>query len=257
MPEISPSKYLVQAGWDDVPHLNQRTKEELYRSTPPYLREARSKGIPQLGAGAIYPIAWEDVSVDPFQIPGYWRRCYALDVGWKRTAAMWMAEDPSDGTKYAYAEYYGAQEIPTIHATAIKARGEWIPGCIDPASRGRNQKDGTRLVTEYQAMGLDLVNAINDVEAGLSVVWELLATGRLKFFKTLQRTAGEYRIYRRAQKKDENGVTRVKVVKENDHLMDCLRYDVMTFDKIAKVRPAGTSTQGHGSHIAGDRKAGY
>ena len=36
------------AGWDDVPHLEERTKTELLESTPPHLRDARSKGIPSL-----------------------------------------------------------------------------------------------------------------------------------------------------------------------------------------------------------------
>ena len=29
MPQISPSRYMVNAGWDDVPHLDEQTKREL------------------------------------------------------------------------------------------------------------------------------------------------------------------------------------------------------------------------------------
>ena len=76
MGEVTASKYTVQAGWDDVPHLTERTKRELLASTPPYLRDARSKGVPTLGAGAIYPVPLEDVTCHPFEIPGFWRRCW-------------------------------------------------------------------------------------------------------------------------------------------------------------------------------------
>ncbi len=87
MPEISASKYLVNASWKDVPHIDEKTQAELLAATPPYLRDARSKGEPSLGAGAIYPVELSEVLVDPFQIPPHWPRCYALDVGWNRTAA--------------------------------------------------------------------------------------------------------------------------------------------------------------------------
>ena len=34
MPEITASKYLVEISWDDVPHLDEKTKRELLESTP-------------------------------------------------------------------------------------------------------------------------------------------------------------------------------------------------------------------------------
>lgn len=234
MGAVSESRYTVQAGWDDVPHLDAATKKELLDGTPPHLREARSQGIPSLGSGAIYPIPLQEVECQPFEIPAYWPRAYGLDVGWNRTAALWVAKDPSDDVMYAYAEHYRGQAEPVIHAQAVKARGEWIWGAIDPASRGRQQSDGRQLLASYQEHGLNLVTADNAVEAGIYEVWSRLSTGRLRIFSTLQNLKAEYRLYRR----DEKG----RVVKENDHLMDGLRYCVMTFDKIASVRPAQTAT---------------
>ena len=71
------SKYVVMAGWDDVPHLDEQAKKDLYASIPPYQRDARSKGIPQLGSGAIYPVPESEIVCKPFEIPRYWPRCYA------------------------------------------------------------------------------------------------------------------------------------------------------------------------------------
>jgi hypothetical protein len=248
MPAVSPSRYLVQAGWDSVPHLDEKAKAEILASTPPHLRDARAHGIPSLGAGAVYPVPLSEIEVKPFPIPAFWRRGYALDVGWRRTAALWGAEDPSDGSIYLYAEHYRGQEVPAVHAEAIKARGNWITGAIDPAARGRQQSDGERLKVTYQALGLHLVNANNAVEAGLYEVWQRLETGRLKVFSTLQNFKAEYRMYRR----DENG----KIVKEFDHLMDCGRYLISTWAKIARVQKPTSSPVGASSGSS-DAVAGY
>ena len=230
MPEISPSRYTVTAGWDHVPHLDEVTKRELLESTPPYLRDARSQGTPSLGAGAVWPVPLSEILVDPFEIPAHWPRSYGLDVGWNKTAAVWGAIDRAVGVAYLYTEHYRGKAEPSIHATAIKARGEWIPGVIDPAARGRGQRDGLQLMTDYVELGLSLTPAKNPRESGLHTVWERLSTGRLKVFRTMMNWQAEYRQYRR----DLDG----KVVKAHDHLMDATRYWCVSGIPIARVQPA-------------------
>jgi hypothetical protein len=234
MPAVSESKYLTNAGWDSVPHLDAETKRQLLAETPPFLRDARSKGIPSLGAGAIYPVEESVFLVDPFAIPAYWPKAYGFDVGWNRTAAVWGAHDRDTDTVYLYAEHYRGQAEPSIHAVAVKARGAWIPGVIDPAARGRMQTDGEQLIVQYRELGLDIGIAVNSREAGLHAVFERLSTGRLKVFKTMNNWRAEHRFYRR----DEKG----KVIKKNDHLMDATRYLVISGLKRAKVRPIDKNT---------------
>lgn len=220
---------MVMAGWDDVPHLSEEEKKRMLAEAEPHLRRSRSEGIPSLGQGAIYPMAEEDIVCDSFPIPDHWPRVYALDVGWNRTAAVWGALDRDTDTVYLYSEYYRGQAEPAIHAEAVKQRGRWIPGVIDPASRGRNQKDGDQLYRIYNSLNLDLALAKNAVESGIYETWQRMSTGRLKVFNTLQNWLMEYRIYRR----DDNG----KIVKENDHLMDSTRYLVMSGIAIAITEP--------------------
>ena len=222
--------YCIQVGWDDVPHLDETAKKKMLESYRPHERDARTKGIPILGSGVIYPVPEDTYVCDPFEIPKYWPRAYGFDVGWKKTAAIWGAWDRDSDIVYCYSEHYQGQQEPSIHADAIKARGDWIPGAIDPASAGSGQRDGIKLLDEYRKLGLILSPADNAVEAGIHAVYQRLAAGRLKIFRNLVATQSELRLYRR----DEKG----KVVKENDHLADALRYLIMTGMIIAQTEPS-------------------
>lgn len=212
-----------------MPHLSQKQQDELLEAFPLHEREARAKGVPMLGSGRIYPVDEKQLIVDPFPLPSYWPRAFGMDVGWKITSAHWGAWDRDNDIVYIYAEHYLGQQPPQVHADAIKQRGEWIPGAIDPASAGANQKDGTTLIDEYRQLGLGLVEADNTVEAGIMACYRRMSSGRLKVFSTCVNWIREYRIYRR----DEKG----KVVKENDHAMDDTRYLIMTGMQHATTPP--------------------
>jgi phage terminase large subunit-like protein len=222
-------KFVVFADWDDVPHLSAQAKAELLASYHPHQRAARSRGVPSLGSGAIYPVDEDFIKVPDFLIPPHWRRAYALDVGWRCTAAVWGAIDPETDITYIYAVYKRGMAEPPIHASAIKAKGAWIPGVIDPASRGGSQRDGEKLLKLYRDEELDLITADNAVEVGIHDTWTALSTGQLKVFRSLSPWFDEFRIYRR----NEAG----KIVKENDHLMDTTRYLWRSGRKVAITKP--------------------
>jgi len=238
------SKCVIMASWDDVPHLSAEAKRELLASIPPFQRDARSKGIPQLGAGAIYPVPESEFLVDDFAIPDHWPRVFGMDVGWNRTAAPWGAWNRESDIIYLYAEHYRGQAEPPIHSEAIKARGAWIPGVIDPASRGRSQEDGRQLLQTYIDLGLDLEMANNAVESGIYEVWTRLSTGRLKVFRSMTNWLQEFRLYRR----DEKG----RIVKTNDHIMDATRYLVMSGLERAKVKPSADSNPRYSYNSSAD-----
>lgn len=223
------SNYLVTAQWEDAPHLTKEVREELLKSIPPYQRDARTKGIPQLGSGAIYQVEESFVVVQDIEIKPHWPRAFGMDVGWNRTAAVWLAKNPDTGIYYVYSEHYRGLAEPAIHADAIRVRGTWIPGFIDPAAEGRSQVDGRKLLEIYRSIGLSLSKADNSVESGIYEVWQALANGSLKFFKSCQNLIAEYRVYQR----DEKG----HVVKENDHLCDALRYVWVSGRDNMKIKP--------------------
>lgn len=220
------SKFVIQCGWGDVPHLSEEDQQQLLESIPPFQRDARSKGIPQLGAGAIYPVPESEYTIAPFEIPKHFKKVYGMDVGWNRTAVVWGAIDPDSKILYLYSEHYKGEAEPSVHATAIRSRGEWIQGVIDSAANGRSQVDGDQLMQLYRDNGLKIQNADKSVETGLYTCWELLSSGQIKVFNTCNNFLNEIRLYRR----DEKG----KIIKSNDHLMDAWRYLVMSGRDIAK-----------------------
>lgn len=223
------AKALIQASWEDVPHLTEEAKASLYASIPQYQRDARTKGIPLLGSGAIYQISEAELTVSDMPIPDHWPKAFGMDVGWSRTAAVWGALNRETDCLYLYSEHYRGEAEPVVHAEAIKARGKWIKGAIDPASRGRNQVDGRNLLQMYTDLGLELVDADNAVESGIYQVFSRMNSGRMKVFQSCQNWFSEFRMYRR----DERG----KIVKDRDHLMDCTRYLVSRLHNILRTEP--------------------
>jgi hypothetical protein len=232
------SKAAIMVGWGDVPHLSEEQKKSILSGIPPWQRQARTLGLPSIGAGAIYPLDEGDITVAPFEIPHHWARGYGFDTGWNRTAAIFLARDPDSGGWVAYKEYYRGKVDPAIHVRGLEQLGaDWMTGVIDPAARGQRGLAGEKLLDVYREMGLKLELADNAVGAGITMVWDWLSTGKLKLFSNLSNTLAEFRLYQR----DEKG----NIVKAHDHLMDALRYAVMTLlnedHNYLKTAPASMS----------------
>jgi phage terminase large subunit-like protein len=229
-------RFIIGATWDDAPHLTEKVKAQQWASMLPYQRAARTKGIPQLGAGAIYPIDEADIRVADFSIPEHWWRGFAMDCGGgaKATAAVFGALNPEDRVLYITSVYKRASNEPSLHAAAIKERmlrpTGWLwPGVGDAAALIMTQHDAQQLVYVYRKLGLDLYLPDKAVETGIADLWDLMVTGRFKVFASCQAWFEEFRMYRR----DARG----RVVKSNDHLMDATRYLARTGIQRMKRKP--------------------
>jgi hypothetical protein len=236
------SKGVIMAGWDDVPHLSEEAKAEMLESTPPHLIDSRSKGVPGMGSGAIYPYPENEIKFAPFEIPPWYRRVYGMDVGWNFTAVLFGAHDVDNDTVYIYDGFKRQKAEPEVTAAAIRKRypgGQRIVGVVDPASRTSGQADGKQLLKLYiRDEKLALRTAENAREAGIEAVRSRLATGRLKIASHLSDFFDEYRLYRR----DEIG----RVIKEHDHYMDALRYLIVSGLKLARPITENKVTNVHG-----------
>jgi phage terminase large subunit-like protein len=222
--------YYTQMGWQDAEHLDEQEKSQLLQGMLPHEVEAREKGIPAIGAGKVYLTKEEDFVVDPFKIPDTWRFCYGLDFGWKNTAAIFTAYDIDSDVVYIYDTYKQGEKEIFYHSSVLKRKGaNWMPGVCDPAGQSSSQKDGENLIDMYMLDGLNLTKADNSVDSGIMEVYQRLASGRLKVFSSCADLLGEYRVYGR----DDKG----KIIKKNDHLLDAMRYAIVSGLSLAKRKP--------------------
>lgn len=253
MPEITPSKYLVMAGWRDAPHLTEKAKSELLAATPAHLRDARSKGIPALGSGAIFPVDEAMITVAPFAIPAHWPQLNGLDFGYDHpTAAVNTAWDRDADCFYVTKAYRRREAPPVIHAAAVKAWGDWIPNAW-PHDGNNDTAAGGALSKQYKAHGLKMLDEHathesggNSVEAGLMEMLDRMETGRWKVFSTCDVWFEEFRLYHR-----KDG----KVVKVMDDTLSASRYAYMmrrkakvntAQDAAPRIRPFRPSVSGMG-----------
>ena len=145
-------RYLIQFAWDDVPHFTPEMIEKRWNNLPRHERRARRYGEPMAGAGRVYEIDIDDITVAPFQLPPAWPRFGAIDPGWNRTAALFGAVDRMSDCLYYYSEYYESEKIPALNALALSKRGAWIPHVMDPAG-DRRQQDGKKAIEQYRKPG--------------------------------------------------------------------------------------------------------
>lgn len=225
-PEHS-ERFAIAVSWEDAPHLSEEDKATMMAEMPPNERDARTKGIPALGSGRIYPISEDDIVVKPFPIPDYFPRAYGLDFGWDPTAVIWIAQDPVTQIKYIYAEYKRGKITDAQHAFAVQQRGAWMSGAADPSGGGRRD-DGKMRIDYYRSLGLDLHPGYNSLITGIGQVYNELESGTLKIFSNLEKVLDEIRVYR-YDSKDTNKPARG----QDDHLLDALRYLLSIFEMIA------------------------
>lgn len=219
------SRSVTRMTIDDAEHLSPERRAEIIASYPPHEVEARTKGIPVLGSGKIYPVTEESLSVDAFPIPRHWAMIGGLDFGWDHpTAAVALAWDRDADRVYVVAAYRRRQATPLEHAATLKAWGGF-PWAWPNDGMQSGKGDGAKLRDDYGQtamvmLGQHATHATggNGVEAGIMDILTRMQTGRFKVFSHLNEWWAEFRLYHR-----KDG----KIVKERDDLMDATRYAVM------------------------------
>lgn len=220
--------FFITAEWDDNPYLPEDVKREMASALAPHEKEARTKGIPSLGSGKVYPIAESAIEVDPFPIPDHFVPLWGLDFGWNNTAATIGYLDRDNDIMYLTDCYLNGAGVdggegltPSQHVAIMPDIMRRSKGVCDPAGGGTSQASGERAINQYKEF-YDMEPADNSVEAGIMEVLQRMRQGRLKVFKSpnMDPWWKEFRTYAR----DEKGGIR----KRNDHLMDATRYLVVS-----------------------------
>lgn len=234
VPKFMEQRYVIQVGWEDVPHLDPDMKKSLMSRYSPHELEARTKGIPIAGSGAIYQVADEDIAVTPFQIPIEWPRAYGFDYGVHRTAAVFMAMDPITNTKYIYDIYTASKKSISDNVVALQKRGaQWMKGASEYFG---SDLDGNKFFDQYREYGLNIIKANKAVEAGIAKCTQQLITGKTLVFSTCADWFAEKRLYHRVSEANKSG--HFEIVKKFDDLMDAWRYLEMAGDWIFTHHPS-------------------
>ena len=236
--DIKKGQEMIQAGWNDAPHMTKLIRDQILQALPPHERKMREKGIPQLGSGLVFPIVEEEILCDPIDIPNHWPRLCGIDFGWDHpTACVWIAWDRDVDTVYVYDSYSMRQETIPIHASAINARGKWIPVIWPQDGRQADKGSGKNLTEQYKKEGVNMCHdwftnppqqgmkdgtGGNSVEAGIMEMLTRMQTKRLKIFKNQSKMLEELRMYHR-----KDG----KIVPINDDLISAMRYCIMSLRK--------------------------
>src|SRR5262249_173445 len=130
-------------------------------SYPAHEREARTKGIPTLGSGRIFPVPEADITCNPLDwIPEHWPRLGAMDFGWNHPfAAIELAWDRAADVVYVIKAYRAAQQTPGLHAGALRGWGKELRWAWPRDGRRETLEGaGISLAKQYGAQGLKMLS---------------------------------------------------------------------------------------------------
>jgi phage terminase large subunit-like protein len=238
--EKSPNRHMVQATIDDALHFTEKQRAEIIATYPPHEAEARTKGIPTLGSGRIFPVQEELISIKQRDIPKHWPRIGGMDFGYEHAfAAVELYWDRDADCVYVARCYRVNHTTPINHAAALRPWGKDLYWAWPRDGRRETLEGaGIPLAKQYRVQGLDLLpehaqfeDGSVSVEAGLMDMLDRMKSGRFKVFDHLHDWFSEFRLYHR-----KNGL----VVKENDDLMAATRYALMML-RYARTRAAAAN----------------
>jgi phage terminase large subunit-like protein len=215
--------------WDDAPHLDEKTKKTLLATYPAHEIDARTRGIPMMGEGRVYPVSDDDVSCEPFIIPKHYARICGIDFGWDHpTAGAWLAWNRDADVVYVYDCFRESHKEPVYHANTIKSRSEWVPVAWPHDGLRGGSGGGPALSDQYRKHGVKMLpdsarydpdkGGGQDTEPIVMETLDRMRTGRFKVFKNLGAWFEELRSYHR-----KNG----KIVRVHDDLLSATHYGLM------------------------------
>lgn len=221
-----PGTHITQMTIHDALHYTQEQRDAIILSYPVHEREARSKGIPTMGSGRVFPIEEDYFKVEAFQIPPHWPQLAALDFGWDHpSAGVRIAWDRDSDIIYVTQTHRAREQTPAMFASAVRPWGEWLKWAWPHDGLQHDKGSGAQLAAQYKQNGLNILperatfeDGSNGVEAGVSEMLDRMQTGRLKVFAHLNDWWEEFRLYHR-----KDGL----IVKLNDDLMSATRYAMM------------------------------
>lgn len=227
-----PNTHVTNMTIEDAEHFSPEERAAIIASYPSHERKARTKGIPQLGSGRVFPIDEDEIKVKPFAIPAHWLQIGGIDFGWDHpSAAVKEVWDRDTDCVYVIAAHRQREQTPALFAATVRPWGahpdgtQWLPWAWPHDGLQHDKGSGEQLASQYRKQGLRMLptraqfeDGSFGVEAGIAEMLDRMQTGRLKVFDTLNDWFEEFRLYHRKE-----GL----IVKVGDDLMSASRYALM------------------------------
>jgi phage terminase large subunit-like protein len=233
----SPDRHLTQMVIEDAHHIPPARRASIVASYKPHEREARTRGVPMLGSGAIITVPESTWVVPAFSIPSVWPGVIGLDPGFEHPFGASLLRHDRD-TDTVYVTHAIALQNQTIaqHATVLKPWGRYpVAWPHDAASHDRTS--GDQIAHIYRKQGLEMLmeHATHEhggygIEASIGDMITRMEEGRFKVFDHLADLRQELRMWHR-----KSGA----VVKLNDDTISAVRYGMMML-RFASMRRDGS-----------------
>lgn len=226
----------VTVDMDDNPHLDDEAKTMVLDGLSEEEKEARKRGRFVHFSGLIYADFEPEVHVIPYHPPPAPELCnvvVGIDPGIRYACAVvWAYLDPHDEMFVFHEHYVPNRTIKEVaqYIRGVNAELELDPiyYVIDPAARNKQQQTGRSDQMEFADHGIVTIAGQNAVTAGLNRVKERLQNRRLFVMDTCPNMISEFRHYRWRDPPKSGEDAREAPVKTRDHLLDALRYVVMS-----------------------------
>lgn len=219
---------VVRASMDDNPHLDEISKQQYLDGLSEDEIKARRYGEFVHFAGEFYSEFSSKHIVDPLEKESIKGQdvVVGIDPG-KQTGVIWLGFD-NDNIAIAFAELYPNDRLVPDIATEIKAMNDlWGVEpryVIDPSSRNRVGPMAEQFEAAFAQEGIYCEYGQNARGPGILEVKRRLQNEGLLVSNACQKLIWEFGRYRR----NPNSQDEWEAIKENDHLLDALRYAVMS-----------------------------
>ena len=159
MQEKSPDRHVTQMDIEEADHFSPEERQRIIDSYPEHERDARTKGIPVLGSGLIFPVTDEQITCKRIDyIPQHWPQLGAMDFGWEHPfAAVQLAWDRDADVVYVTKAYRMSRGTPVTHSAALRGWGKELRWAW-PRDGRREPLEGAgiALAEQYRDQGLNM-----------------------------------------------------------------------------------------------------
>ena len=235
--------FIVTVDIDDNPYLSHNQRDKALEGYSSAELQARKKGRFVHFAGMIYPEFDRHKHVIPERpIPDNAYVWVGIDPGTRVMAAVVWAYVETNGRIVVFDELAlegytvqgvakAIQLVNSKHGSKPDTKEELgvLPikpraYVIDPSARNIEHISGRDIQREFADHGIYAVLGQNSVTAGINRVKERLENGKLQIMANCKELVDEFRKYRWATPGRSENDPKEKPVKQDDHLLDALRY---------------------------------